>query len=378
MRLYSVILASFLFLSPTFVSAQNDDGSFAYAYQAYMRAADNDDATAMARHAGEAFERAQEVLEADDIQLGYLAANYAEALVLDGKSSRAEPVFEDCIAILKDYFPQTVPDVTYCWDGLGWTYVNRSDPDEAKEAFESALTVAAMLPDDAELRKYRADTHLVAANIYMPPGLYYFRERLGELSLERTRYHAQQAVLLLPEFYGDGTLELAEAWMLLGHGMPQDERAEAAAAYGNAWRLYRELEGDDARATVAAYARFRGAANDVFRDEDAPDDEDPEYQCEYIQPDGTIITACIKKRTEPRFPSNVRDLDGIVVIELMYDVDENGTVQNQRVIFSNQDKFIPACQTAMRTWRYENPVNEEGEPVSIRDLTVTYKFQVVS
>ena len=360
------------------VQAQEDDGSFAYSYQAYMRAADNGDAKSMARYSGDAYERAQEVLEAGDIQLGYLAANYAEALVLDGKSSRAEPVFKDCVAILKEYFPETVPEVTYCWDGLGWFYVNRSDPDEAKEAFENALTVAAMLPDDAELRKYRADAHLVAANIYMPPGAYYFRDRLGELSLERTRYHGQQAVALLPEFYGDTSTALAAAWMLVGHGTPKEERVEAAEAYGNAWRLYRELAGAEDRETIAAYARFRGAANDVFRDEDGPDDEDPAFQCEYAQPDGTVITACIKKRTEPRFPSNVRDLDGIVVIELMFDVDEAGRVQNQRVIFSNQDKFIPACQTAMRTWRYENPVNEAGEPVSIRDLTVTYKFQIMN
>jgi len=361
----------------TSAGAQEDDGSFAYSYQAYMRAANNGDAKSMARYAGDAYERAQEVLEAGDIQLGYLAANYAEALVQDGKSSRAEPVFKDCVAILKEYFPETVPDVTYCWDGLGWTYVNRSDPDEAKEAFENALTVATMLPDDAELRKYRADTHLVAANIYMPPGTYYFMSELGDVAKERTYHHGQQAVALMPEYFGEESMEMAEAWMFVGYGAPADQRQEAADAYGNAWLLYSELICPEAPDTMFAYTRYRAATNAHHNYDDTKEEDDYEFPCTHVQPDGAVVIACKKKDAYPKFPDSVSRLDGLAVVELLYDIDELGRGDNARVIYSSHPKFGEASARSIRDMRFDRPVDERGNSVVVRDLTTIFKFQLV-
>ncbi len=93
------------------------------------------------------------------------------------------------------------------------------------------------------------------------------------------------------------------------------------------------------------------------------------------QQDGDAIPSV---RIEPLYPRDAL-LEGTEgSVSLVFDIDETGRVTNIRVIESKPHRvFDKAAVNALRKWKYQAKT-EGGQPVTVRNQTVTLEFEMES
>jgi len=82
-----------------------------------------------------------------------------------------------------------------------------------------------------------------------------------------------------------------------------------------------------------------------------------------------IRALTVKRQTEPTLPRGVSSGS----IELLFTVDEGGSVQDVQVVSVSNEALIDSAISAVRRWRFE-PKLERGRPIPVR-TGVRFSFQ---
>ena len=93
-----------------------------------------------------------------------------------------------------------------------------------------------------------------------------------------------------------------------------------------------------------------------------------------ILPMGSIRAPKLIRQVNPVYPpaAQAMGLAGRVVIEII--INENGNVENARILQSANSIFNQAALDAVRKWKYSAPTTEAGQTVSVYWI-VTINFQ---
>lgn len=372
-----------LVVGVTPLAAQDEVLSLKNAYQQYNAAIRSGDAEAARTYARLAYEAGQRDLGQDDMQVGFLAANYGEILVAARKFKTALEAFEDCTRILSAHRPEKSVDLAYCHFMTGRVEEAQDHQRKAERAYEAVVALGAEVQGAALGRKILGDAYLSLASLAAPETAM-LRERGERYGVEykRTFEFTQAAMPYLRETYGDRSEQVATALVLQGYFQEAErEFEEAEALYTEAADILTEVKGEDDSFAVMASARASWARFEIARrDSQLPqwEAENENVPCEEREWAPEDIRTCPVRRVHPEFPQEAfkSNISGGYCI-VSFDVTEKGRTENVEIADCWPERyFAEPSVRAVKDWRYTPAVDSEGNPAVRRGVTITLRYTI--
>lgn len=378
-KLWILLLAAACSFAPAL--AQEDDGSVIDAYKLYNEAVETGDAAAAYLYAEETYDRAMAEWGTDRVEVGYIAANYAEQLIGKKEFAKAIDVFQVCIEVLENHLPDAVADYTNCLFLQARLYSVEGKTSSARKGYKAVIEQEPYADGDLLMSRLVGKAYLYLAADEVPERVE-MRTMKSDVSgkFRDTLNYALKALPLLTASEGADSNEVGQTRMLLGFYSEFDQEWELAyRQYYDAYRIFMQLYGEEDENTRIAYGRMkfsRMRGDFTLTPEDFPLDigiqEGVGFQ---PRPDngkncyqdtavgGGTAYFCFLDRDPPKYPSVATSKGLYGYLEVRYEVSEQGRVENPNVYTSwPGGVFDEVTLEAMKTWKFSEPVDAEGNP----------------
>ncbi|GGD18810.1 hypothetical protein GCM10011342_29410 [Aquisalinus flavus] len=377
------------------VHAQDDDGSVVAAYQLYDQAIQTDNPEDAFIYAELAYDRALKEWGQENIQTGYLAANYAELLVIEKEFSKAIDVYGVCTDVLSGHLPEAAIDLANCHGALGNLNWQEGDDDAARKSFLVVIELIAYAPEDAYMRSLAADAYLLLA-VDAVPGTIRLRAPNKDESyrFERTKDYVLTGLPFIVESYGEVSDEVALAYQLLAtyYEFARDWPA-SQEYYKRAHSIYYDRYGSEDERTRNMYGRARYVNYQdadlewtAVKGDEERDEIRREQKMRFVEGDdcfedridGIWVRSCVIKAPIPSYPSVAGRKGQFGFAEVRYDIMEDGTVENAYVYTSwPKDAWDDILIEAIEDRKYTPPVTENSEPSAMPGRRSWFLFQLM-
>lgn len=379
-------------------TAQSDDPM--ESYRAYRQAMESGDNPAALSHAADAYKRAEAAWGAANAKTALLATNYGVELVAAGRPAEATPLFERCAEILATAADKAT-DRAFCFFKAGDAYGRLTEKEEpkAKKAYQAAIDVAEPLADsDLRAAGIAGEAYLGLATKSIPTIAQMrtnwekntkdsvFRKTKDNAfnSYAPVKRYASKALPLLEKAYGPSSDLVGIALLYLGYYAEADEDWNTAETlYTRSYDILTAKFGEDHRLTRQVYgrkaiARAKTAAG--IREYRASErEEDWEDQCFTATRGDRVFNLCPDgERRKPRYPTSgsFAGQQGYTLVQ--YDIDENGTTGNIRVVESwPGEVFDNAVINAIKSWKFKPPTDQNGAVGAVKDVELSMTFFII-
>lgn len=388
------ILLSLVLLWATEAAAQTD-AEVMGAYKQYRAAVESGDQAGALQLAEDAYNKAESAWGDKRTETALLATNYGIELSAAGREADAAKVFDRCAAILAK-FSEAVSDRTFCFLKAGNSYRHSANPEAAIAAYEGAVNAGKSLAEtDKVVSGYVGEAYLALAALSMPSGKDWRNprgtagggttsSRLAKRSLNGfidTKRYAEKALPYLKRAYGDENETVAIAHSYIGfYYEAEGEWDKARDAYEIALSIFEKTRGENNTATLQMEGRYQFARMQWER-ETTPGPEaragstKKGGECFSVAQGALTIEVCPKVRKLPDYPTSTLYGGQQGFANILLDINADGTVENVRIANSWPGKeFDEAVLKAVRTWRYEPLVDQNGAPATVRDYKSFISF----
>ncbi|MEM9494513.1 MAG: TonB family protein [Pseudomonadota bacterium] len=310
----------------------------------------------------------------------------ARAVSSDAHLHRAVEAYKRCRSIYRRLGESKSIGNAQCEIGLARVHSLMSGAEETAGAYLRALeALAPLAQSDPTVAALSAEALLQLAGMTGAP-LQPFVGLFSRAPEQRPLHFSHQGRLALDfatraQHYLHASSDvdeilLAQAMHIEADALAALERYDAAAEkYAEAREAY---SSDPDKFTTAAYvadqshhwALGKAAAAESRATVDKND-------CVLVEAVGSGPSACRVKMVKPVYPSK----DGIPLPSgfafVKYDIADDGGVENADIVSSwPEPAFGRAAQKAIRKWRYEAPLEQDGEPASIKGVVRFVNFNM--
>ena len=381
-KILAVLSVCALLLSVAFAQSE-DDGSAIWAYQRYQEAMAGSEIDPVITYAKMAYERALEEWGDAKKETGLIASNYGNALLRGGKSKEAIGVFRRCEENLVKFQPETIIDLAICQLRQGQIHRSLDDKENSERAFlrmvESLSAVEE--PVSIEVSTLLGEAYLGLAQVSFPEKVRLRRQEQDFSSrTEKSKRYLDLAYPHLVAAYGENHHSLGTLHYLYGliHESARDWK-KAMDAYNRSYDIRKNLFGEEAPASKAAYGRYRFAGSFAGgaegRDKIIRTKGD---KCFYRKVEDEKITSCLKYRKIPEFPTTKVYSGEFGFVLVSYTISETGQTRDVEIIASwPGGEFDHVAKSSIERWKFTPPVNEAGEVKALTDIEALFNFKLV-
>jgi TonB family protein len=381
-NILAILSVCALLLSGAF--AQNeDDGSAIWAYQRYQEAMGGSEIEPVITYAKMAYERALEEWGEEKKETGLIASNYGDALLRGRQSEQAIELFQHCEANLVKFQPETKIDLAICQLRLGQIYRSIDDRGDSERAFLRMVETLSTDQESAsvEISSLLGEAYLGLAQVSFPQRVR-LRKQEQDFSrrTEKSKRYLELAHPHLVAAYGENHHSLGTLHYLYGLIYESARNwEEAAEAYKRSYDIRKNLFGDEAPVSKAAYGRYRFAGSFAGgvkgRDRIIRTKGD---KCFYREVEDEKVTSCLKYRKVPEFPMSKSYSGEFGFVLANYTISETGKTSDVEIIASwPGGEFDRVAKSSIERWKFTPPVNQEGEARALTDVEAMFNFKLV-